>query len=63
MFSFMTSFHYFAFKTETSWAKKAVKSSLEIWNCVCLVYLFSDKKKQKKHAMLRRINLNAQNLQ
>ena len=45
----MTTFYKFAFKIETSWAKKVLKPILETWDAtnniiVCFVYSFSDKK-------------------
>ena len=50
-FSLLTIFYDFALKIETSWAKKAVKPSLETWNVndviVCVLYIYSQIKKLK----------------
>ena len=47
----MTTFHDFALKIETSWAKKDVKPSLETWNVndviVYVWYIYSQIKKLK----------------
>ena len=46
----MTTFYDFAFKIETSWAKKDVKPSLETWNVndviVYVCYIYSQIKKK-----------------
>ena len=47
----MATFYDFALKTETSWAKKDVESSLETWNVndviVYVWYIYSQIKKIK----------------
>ena len=45
----MTTFYNLTFKTETSWAKKVVKSILDTWNVsdVIVYVLFAMQSKQK----------------
>ena len=66
----MTTFYNFAFKIETSWAKKDVKLSLEAWNVndviVDVWYIFSQINKNKNMKdiyIYKKTILNVQNLQ
>ena len=63
----MTTFYNFTLKTETSWARKVVKSILETWNTnhviVHVWFIYYQIKKFKKYTIQKRIILNAQNLQ
>ena len=51
IFPLMTTFYDFALKIKTSWAKKAVKPTLETWNVnnviVYVCYIYSQIKKKK----------------
>ena len=56
----MTTFYNLTFKTETSWAKKVVKSILDTWNVSdVIVYVWF----LKKICNVKKKILNAENVQ
>ena len=52
VFPLITTFYNLTFKTETSWAKKVVKSILDTWNVSdVIVYVWFAMQSKQKYAM------------